>query len=724
MASIKEIRLVRNTLAIYKRDIKTIFTNYAVLITVLALCILPSLYAWINIKASWDPYSSTATSRIKVAVVNNDQGTILKDEPINMGDKVIENLRSNELLGWQFMAEDEAMERLRVGDVYAAIIIPNDFSEHITSLITDKVTKAQIKYIYNEKLNAIAPKITVKGASGIQSSVSEEVVATVSDVVLKMAKDLGIEVEDVVLPKLVEVGTTLHDMITRLSDINGFVDDTEEGLTRFSDFLDEMIKNMPDVEKLVVSAQDLIGNVDDFVSKVEVGLDTLAPTIKKDIGLISEISEEIYTYVDGLGQLIASGSDQAAEALTNLQTKLDALERVVSSVNRLLTKINNIASNDRLSAKIEKLTTMQNKIDTIRGYVTTINEAINNGQIPDQALFDKVKAILEDIHQISSALFDDFDAGIMTDIHNVFNAADEVIAGGGAAADKVKEALPEVTDLMVSADGIIEKGDAGLQEVKRLIPIVRERLQVLSEKVDAINASKELKDILNLLKEDVTARVDFLSRGINLEEEILFPMGNYGSQMAPFYSVLAAWVGLTILVSIISVEAEGDYKSYQVYFGKLLTYLSITIIQGLIIGLGDLYILNIYCLKPFLFIVGIVFVAITFTFIVYSLVSVFGNVGKVIAIILMIIQVAGSGGTFPVQLTSGFFISINPYLPFTYGISFLREAIGGVEPSILSRDIWVLACFIAGAIIISVILKKYINKLLEKFTHKYHEGGL
>ena len=716
--------MLKNTLAIYKKDLKTIFTNYAVLITVIALCILPSLYAWINIKASWDPYSSTATSRIKVAAINMDKGTILNDESVNMGEKVIEELKKNNLLGWQFIDYEEAMRRLTVGEVYAAIIIPENFSSNITSLITDNVTKANIKYIYNEKLNAIAPKITVKGASGIQSSVSEQVVALVSDVILKTAKELGIEVEDVVLPKLLQVGTLLHHMISRFDEIDDLIDKTEGGAIRFSSFLDEMITKMPDVEKLIISTQDLIGNVDEFVGTVEVGVDTLAPTIKEDIGLVSEISEALYTYVEGLHELTFSSGDQIAETVSNLQVKLDALQRVVSALLKLLTKINNVAPTDRLTVKIDRLTTIQEKIQIIKGYVTTINEAIINGEVPDDELFNKIKILLQDIHDISMDLFEHFDSEVLTDIKNVFNSADTVIEGGKEAVEKVKETLPKVTDLMVSADDIMEKGDAGLKKVEEIVPIVKEKLIRLSDKIDAINSSKEIKDILALIKEDVSERVDFLSSAINMDEEIIFPMGNYGSQMAPFYSVLAAWVGLTILVSIISVEASGSYKSHEIYFGKLLTYLSITILQGLVIGLGDLYLLGIYCINPLLFVIGIVFVAVTFTFIVYSLVSVLGNVGKVVAIILMIIQVAGSGGTFPVQLTSNFFITINPYLPFTYGISFLREAIGGVESIILTKDVLVLAIFIVGSVILSVLLKKHINKVLEGFVHKFHEGGL
>ena len=277
---------------------------------------------------------------------------------------------------------------------------------------------------------------------------------------------------------------------------------------------------------------------------------------------------------------------------------------------------------------------------------------------------------------------------------------------------------------MLKAQDILGKGNNALTEIKEAMPQLEEKVIELTDKISKVNKDARLKDLLALLRDNVETRTEFLANATNIVEETIFPMGNYGSQMAPFYSSLAAWVGLTILVSMISVEVEGEYKSHEVYFGKLMTYLTITLVQGLVIALGDLYLLKIYCQNPMLFILGMLYIALCFTFVVYSLVSVFGNVGKVVAIILMIIQVAGSGGTFPVQLTSNFFISVNPYLPFTYAISFLRESIGGVVQSVLWKNITVLGIFIAIALVFSLVFKKYINKAIAGFTHKYHEGGL
>ena len=256
------------------------------------------------------------------------------------------------------------------------------------------------------------------------------------------------------------------------------------------------------------------------------------------------------------------------------------------------------------------------------------------------------------------------------------------------------------------------------------MPLVKEKIDDITTKVDNINSNENIIDLIDLVKNNVSQRIDYLENPVNINSITIYPMGNYGSQMTPFYSVLASWVGLTFLVSIFKIDTKEHLRSYEMYFGKMALFMNIAILQGLIISLGDLYLLKIYCNHPFLFVMSMIFTSIVFTFIVYTLVSVFGNVGKVIAIIFMILQVAGSGGTFPIELTSNFFIKLNPYLPFKYAISMLRESIGGPVKEIFYIDIVCLGIFIMASLLIGVFLKKYINKLMSNFSEKLEETDL
>ncbi|MBP8315987.1 YhgE/Pip domain-containing protein, partial [Clostridium neonatale] len=209
-------------------------------------------------------------------------------------------------------------------------------------------------------------------------------------------------------------------------------------------------------------------------------------------------------------------------------------------------------------------------------------------------------------------------------------------------------------------------------------------LNELIDKMEKANNDKGISELLDLLKSDVQARSDFLANPVNLVEKQLFPMGNYGSAMTPFYTILSLWVGELLLVSILAVnpheinteEADSSkkemitkYTVIESYFGKLLLFVSIGIIQALIVSIGDLYILKVYCLNQFLFVLVSILTSITFAFIIYTACSVLGNAGKVVGIVLLVFQIGGSGGTFPIELTPKFFQRIHPFLPFTYTIS-------------------------------------------------------
>lgn len=717
--------MVKQSWSIYRRDLKVIFTNYAVLITIVALCILPSLYAWINIKASWDPYSSEATSRIKVAVVNNDAGTTLLTTEMNAGQEVVEGLKSNNLLGWCFLDEAQAMEDLEEGKVYAVIIIPNDFSNDLASIITNQVTKAEIKYIINEKLNAIAPKITVKGADGIQQTVSEEVTSTISNVVLSRAKALGIEIEDVVLPKLIETQGDLDKVEGKFGEINTFIDDTQDGVEQYETFINQVIDYMPQVETLITNSQNLIASLQEFSGNAEEGTNTLAPTIKKDIGLIKEVSGEIYDGIESLQAFIASQSEKVPEIVDNLSTKVDGLDQLINSMVKILEAINQLIPNQEgLENTLTNLQSIQTSTQNVKETLQNVENGLAYEGQDSPSILEDTKTVLGDIQSVASGLYAHFDSDILGKMNDIFGQVDVVLNDSSKTLTDMQQSLPGIQNLLDTAVDMMKKGDSGLDEIKKIMPLVEDKITELGDKLGQINENKQLKDLLKLLKEDVVQRAQFLANSTSIVQETIFPMGNYGTQMTPFYSTLASWVGLTILVSMISVEAKGEYKSHEVYFGKLLTYLTIALIQSLIIGLGDLYLLKIYCLRPWLFMISMLYISIVFTVIVYSLVSVFGNIGKVVAIILMILQVASSGGTFPVQLTSKFFISVNPYLPFTYAISLLREGIGGIAQQVFVQDLFVLGTFIVIFLILALLLKKTMNRVLGRFTSKYHEGDL
>lgn len=712
---------MKNAFKIFKNDIKNIFKNYAALIVVIALCILPSLYAWFNIKASWDPYAESGISNIKIGVVNKDLGATLNNNEVNLGQKVVDELKGNTQMGWQFVTEEESVKNVEEGKYYAMITIPENFSKNLTSIVTQNIEKGDIIYTVNEKINAIAPKITVKGASAIQEKVSKTVVETVSNAIFGVGKDLGTQLEDQ-LPRLNNIYNQLVELQGQFGNINDVVNLAGDGADKLKTLISDIQNDIPLVNKTLENSQNLVSNLEGFLNTSKNNLNNIAPIIKNDIKIINGISSEVSKGVDAIISAINSGSEYAPQLVDSSLQKLNSLKSSVNSLISILKTMNKF--NGKFDDILETLANVQEAIDKAINVLNTIKDSLANGVNPDLSLLNNVKNITNDISNITEKLYNNFDENITNRINSIF---DDAYTVGNNVLSVLKEAqnkIPQVTDIMNTVYQGADKGIEGIDFVKAKLPEAENMINELVSKVGSVNDSADIHELIDFLKTDVSLRSDFLANPVNIIENTLFPMGNYGTGMTPFYTVLSLWVGLLLLSSILSVEAKGEYSATAQYFGKMMLFMSIAIIQAIIVALGDLYLLKIYCVNPALFVLGSVFTSVIFTIILYSLCSVFGNVGKVLGIVLLVIQIGGSGGTFPIQLTPKFFQAINPFLPFTYAISFAREAIGGVVQSVLTKDIVVLSIYGTIFILISLFLKKPINKLLHGFSESMEKSGI
>ncbi len=715
--------MIKNVWTIYKEDLKRIFTNYAALIVILALCILPSLYAWFNIKASWDPYGQEATSQIKIGVINNDKGTEFNGKLINIGDQVVDQLKENDLMGWQFVDEAEGEKALEEGTFYATITIPDNFSQNIISLVTSDVKKGQMIYRVNEKINAIAPKLTSKGATGVQENINQTIVETVSGILFEAGKGLGLEIQETVLPQLSHVYDQLEELISKFGDMNSLVQTAHNGGIQLKDLIASIQTDLPLIETTITSAKTTITSLESFMDTSKSALSDFMPTLKNDLLLIQTIADELNTYVSQIEEAILSGSDKAPELIENLITKVESTQSLVRSFIKVLESFNKFPAG-RFDELISQLQGVNGELDKAKDFLQQLHDTTVNGGEPNLTVLNNIKTLLSSVSSTASSIYNRFDSAIVPSLNNVIDQAYSTATNVLQVLKEAEAKLPDVASLLNTAYEGADKGIDAIEYINSKLPEAENKVREVTAKLGDINESQSLQEVLTLLQEAVTERQNFMSSPVDLVEETIFPMHNYGTAMTPFYSVLAQWVGMTLLISMLSVHAKGEYRPSEEYFGKFLLFATIALVQGLIIALGDLYLLNIYCVNPGLFIVGILFTSITFTFIVYSLVSVFGNVGKVVSIILLVLQVAGSGGTFPIQLTPKFFQIINPFLPFTYAISFARESIGGIVENVLAKDIIIMCIYSVGAVLISLFLKKPINKLLQGFAEKFEESGL
>lgn len=586
---------MKNIISVFLSDWRRISTNVVALIVVMGLCILPSLYAWFNILSNWDPYGPDATGNIKVAVASSDKGVTIGDNTVNISDNVIEGLKANDTIGWVFTDDVEsAVNGVYAGDYYAALIMPDDFSENMVSFLTDSFTHPQIIYYTNQKKNAIAPKITDKAKTAVQQQVNATFLSTLTESALKVVDTASDVSKNGYLSDDGETGQSVVDMvIAKLEAVKLQLNTYETILTTINS-----------VMETASSTAAIAGNVSPDFSAEQSALNNLASSL------------------DGFTAFGTGTMGQLSSGIGKLSDSMNSISSLYRNVNY------NVAEfNQSMSMMSENL-------------AETLDVIVE--------LEDKIQNTIDDLNDFK-------DSGEYT-----------------------------LLSMMVAMDS---------QEVS-----------------------------------------SFMAAPLTMEEVDMYPIENYGSAMSPFYTVLALWVGALITVAIVHVPVKSlepgvkldvkDLKPYQAFFGRYITFFIIGEIQALLTALGDLFYIGIQCVNPIKFMFGCMFISFVFTMISYSLTYAFDNIGEALVVVIMVIQVAGAGGTFPVEVLPKVYQAIYKYLPFNYAMNALRECVGGLYRWDYFKYLGYLLVFVVVSLFVGLVLSIPAKKLNEMIIKSKKKSGV
>jgi len=700
---------------------------------------------------------------MKIAIVNEDTGTTVRNEAINVGNEVIENLKTNESFTWELENEKQAMEHVKNGDYFAMIVIPNDFSQKLTSILTEQPTKAHIDYYVNEKKNPIAPKITSKGASVLTQQVSSEFVSTVNGTLFSIFNTIGLEMEREI-PDFRKFENYVFTIEQHLPDINSFLAQASSQGKDADQLLNRAITQIPQVEQLTTNGLTTIQKGLTLVNEADALFNELSPLIKKDVQTVQNIAQHFTDIMNKLNRidLDSASITQTKEALKNqlstskenithsIQT-LEALQKLIQADT--LTRNQLQDSLDRIIASLQQSNAQDN--EQIIEQLTAIRDALQNNptftgstlnalkdlqqlntlhadiltkieqlQPIDKNIIQQDITAIQNIAQNATANLQKFlvyyNDKLEPQIRSTLSSAKSTLTSASAMLTDVKQFIPQATDKLTQAKNTLGTANNALQKIQSEFPTLSTKIKDLANKLRTLENEADISEIVQLLKNDVNAERDFFEEPIKLKEHRLFPIANYGTAMTPFYTVLSIWVGCLLLISLLSVNLHENspYSIREIYFGRLLTFATFSIIQTLIITIGDTFLVDGSIQAPAYFILFGLLISIVFVTVVYTLVSVFGNVGKALAIVMLVLQIAGSGGTYPVELLPRFFQIINPFLPFTYAIEMMREAVGGIIWSTVWVDLLFLIGFWFVFILFGFFLKKLLSEKIEHFMNK------
>lgn len=735
---------MRNIIAILKRDLSRIRGSVVALIVAVGLVIVPTLYAWFNIAGSWDPYGNTGN--LKVAVANSDDGYMSDLIPVrvNIGDTVVSALRENDQLDWRFVSESDAVEGVRSGEYYAAVVIPENFSSRMMTVFSSDAEHAEIVYYENQKANAIAPRVTDKAASTVRQQIDETFAKTISDVGLATTSSLLEFMDgDQIAAYAGNLSGTLAGAITTLRDASGSVDEFAGLLQSSTGLLDSTSDLLASAGTASKDAEALVGDAKTGLSGMHDALDAAVAAINQslkdsagDYDAAAKAIDEAFGAADAhvsltVTQLRDASADVAKRAsdMRDVQDNILAVERDVEGSNlpeklkaELVQKIDIVANT---------VGNVANQQELLAKHLSDAAASLETGAADARAKAQAVKDGIAEAKGSIGGVKDSYNATLKQQISDLSDAVADVARRGSDMADDLGAT---VTDLSHAASALSDDL-AGAHEVlagaSADLVSAADDLQRLKEGLDTAVTSGDLDRVRELIGSDPAALADALAAPVALDRQAVYHIKNYGSAMAPFYTTLSIWVAGIVLAAMLKanvdeadVKALGNPRLHELYLGRYAFFALLAFAQATLVCAGDLLFFGIQCEHPFQFMLVGWLAGFVFSNMIYTLTVSFGDIGKAIAVVLLVMQVAGSGGTFPIEMTADFFQAVYPFLPFTHAINAMHAAMAGAYGMEFWIELGTLALYLIPSLALGLVFRRPVIRANRWIIEKLEETKL
>ena len=686
---------MRNIWTVFKTDIRTLSKCFFACVVVVAIALLPSLYAWLNIYSNWDPYGNTGG--ISIAVASLDEGYTNEDGTYeNKGNDVVADLREATSINWVIVdTEEEAKGGVESGDYYAAVVIDKQFSRNMYRMLTDWTGKPAITYYENAKKNAVATKITDTAVETLKRSISENYLEVVIDGIMEqsnlLAADLTADDPEAAVKGVLYQAQDLLHACGRMMDAfeaAGGSGVSESSAAALEAAVANINKNLPDGAQLQQTAAEIQMQLNTALARVERALDRLSSAI-------------------GNAPELPSAQQQLRDAAAQLEKAADTLETWAAGLEASGTE----AGKTQAEAARQTAAECRKTAKQLRALAESPDSA---DLLADcDALVKSIRTMVDKIPVTSKALQKELDTV------------------AGQVADTMESMATLAGDAKAMKTALAETADAVGDTMALLRPATEKLLTSLESTIDdleGLTTDEYMDTLVNILGGDPAVYGQYFPEMVQTSVNAVYPIANYGSAMTPFYTVLAIWVGGVILSSLIKIHArtEGliDPKPAELYFGRYLFFFVLSQIQAAVIVTGDLYILKVQCLHPGMLYLTGALTAFTFSLLIYSLALSFGDVGKAIVVVIMVMQIAGSSGTFPIELLPAIYQKIYRFFPFPYAIDAMRECICGMYGNYYWQQIGFLLLFAAAALLIGLLVRRPFMGLNHFMEEKLEETEL
>lgn len=735
---------MRNIIAILKRDLSRIRGSVVALIVAVGLVIVPTLYAWFNIAGSWDPYGNTGN--LKVAVANSDNGYMSDLIPVrvNIGDTVVSALRENDQLDWRFVSESDAVEGVRSGEYYAAVVIPENFSSRMMTVFSSDAEHAEIVYYENQKANAIAPRVTDKAASTVRQQIDETFAKTISDVGLATTSSLLEFMDgDQIAAYAGNLSGTLAGAITTLRDASGSVDEFAGLLQSSTGLLDSTSDLLASAGAASKDAEALVGDAKTGLSGMHDALDAAVAAINQslkdsagDYDAAAKAIDEAFGAADAhvsltVTQLRDASADVAKRAsdMRDVQDNILAVERDVEGSNlpeklkaELVQKIDIVANT---------VGNVANQQELLAKHLSDAAASLETGAADARAKAQAVKDGIAEAKGSIGGVKDSYNATLKQQISDLSDAVADVARRGSDMADDLGATVTDLSHAASALSDDLAGAHAVLADASADLVSAADDLQRLKEGLDTAVTSGDLDRVRELIGSDPAALADALAAPVALDRQAVYHIKNYGSAMAPFYTTLSIWVAGIVLAAMLKanvyeadVKALGNPRLHELYLGRYAFFALLAFAQATLVCAGDLLFFGIQCEHPFQFMLVGWLAGFVFSNMIYTLTVSFGDIGKAIAVVLLVMQVAGSGGTFPIEMTADFFQAVYPFLPFTHAINAMHAAMAGAYGMEFWIELGTLSLYLIPSLALGLVFRRPVIRANRWIIEKLEETKL
>lgn len=754
---------------LFIRDLRQATRNVIAVIVAMGLVIVPALYAWYNIAASWDPYGNTKA--LKVAVANTDKGykSDLIPVPINVGETVTSALRANHDLDWQFVDRDKAIDGVYSGEYYAALVIPKSFSADMMTLFSPTITHAKLEYYLNEKINPIAPHITDEGASTVATTIDQTFVKTLSSVALNLASNVAKYAQSPEMAQYIDNATShLTGMSAKLTGTAAQIDSYVNLLGAANGIIDSTDKLLGSTGSAAADTKQSIKQAQSGATSLGDALSGAADGVSAALKQADEAYVSIDKQIDAAFTDIGSQSAQVAGALTDMQSKVQAQANTFGDYAAALQSLADQSSVQSVRNALAKAAAqaeqtkqkLQSAADALGEAAQHITDGTADAEATRQKIADKIAAARKSITEVS----DTYEHALKPQLTKLAASMDDVANQASNVIDGLSSTVDSVSGMSAGLSGSITGIQDSLDKASAALNRSAKKLDTLAGKFSSL-AKDGGGDLSSVISTDPDTLASMLAAPVAVDRIALYPMANYGSAMAPFYTILAIWVGAIILAAMLKVsisdhekakvlglgndlplgsevglrealiagrvagpsaaldvlkkprpESPGNARQFGLqlhheYFGRYMIFGFLALLQGTLVCLGDLFYLGVQCEHPVQFLMVGWLAALVFSNIVYTLTVSFGDIGKAIAVILLVMQVAGSGGTFPVETLPPFFQAVSKWLLFPYAVDAMHSAMAGS----FGMEYWIamgkLALFLVPSLLLGLMLRKPVIRL-------------